>query len=131
MKFVASLTDHSVGKDIFLCFCPERIAQGLAHSELRTLPQICGAEDNESLNTAAELFEKLAPKIMKTNFITAELVKLLENTFRSVNIGMANEMALICDKLDVDVWEVMCTLRPWLLLNVSWQLLQENGLAVL
>ena len=75
-KWIERNTEFTVGEDLLLCFCPERIAEGVAYKELRSLPQICGSEEDASRDAAGELFGKLAPEIMKTDFITAELVNL-------------------------------------------------------
>jgi UDP-N-acetyl-D-mannosaminuronic acid dehydrogenase len=104
-KWIERNTDFNIGKNIFLCFCPERIAEGVAHSELRTLPQICGGEDDESLNAASELFGQLTPEILKTNYITSELVKLFNNISRYVNFAVANQFALIADSFEANIYE--------------------------
>jgi len=104
-KWIERNTDFTVGDDIKLCFCPERIAEGVAYTELRSLPQICGAEDDESRESAAELFGKLAPEIMRTNFITAELVKLFNNISRYINFAVANQFALIADNFGANIYE--------------------------
>ncbi len=104
-KWIERNTDFIVGDTIKLCFCPERIAEGVAYNELRSLPQICGAEDDESREVAAELFGKLAPEIMRTNFITAELVKLFNNISRYINFAVANQFALIADNFGANIYE--------------------------
>ncbi len=104
-KWIERNTDFTVGDDIKLCFCPERIAEGVAYKELRSLPQICGAEDDDSREAAAELFGKLAPEIMRTNFITAELVKLFNNISRYINFAVANQFALIADDFGANIYE--------------------------
>ena len=103
-KWIDRHTDFTVGETIKLCFCPERIAEGVAYSELRS-PQICGAEDDESREVAAELFGKLAPEIMRTDFITAELVKLFNNISRYINFAVANQFALIADNFGANIYE--------------------------
>ncbi len=104
-KWIERNTDFTVGKDLSLCFCPERIAEGVAYAELRSLPQICGAEDDASRDAAGELFGKLAPEIMKTDFITAELVKLFNNISRYINFAVANQFALIADNFGANIYE--------------------------
>jgi UDP-N-acetyl-D-mannosaminuronic acid dehydrogenase len=104
-KWIERNTDFTVGKDLLLSFCPERIAEGVAHEELLSLPQICGAEDDASRDAAAELFGKLAPETMKTNFITAELVKLFNNISRYINFAVANQFALIADNFGANIYE--------------------------
>ncbi len=104
-KWIERNTDFTVGKDLFLSFCPERIAEGVAYTELRSLPQICGAEDDTSRDMAGDLFANLAPEIMKTNFITAELVKLFNNISRYINFAVANQFALIADNFGANIYE--------------------------
>lgn len=104
-KWLERNTSFIVGEDILLSFCPERIAEGVAYKELRTLPQIVGGEDDASRDAAAELFGKLAPEVMKTNFITAELVKLFCNISRYVHFAMANQFALVADNFGANIYE--------------------------
>ncbi len=104
-KWLERNTDFTVGDDILLSFCPERIAEGVAYEELRTLPQIVGGEDDASRDAAAELFGRLAPEVMKTNFITAELVKLFCNISRYVHFAMANQFALVADNFGANIYE--------------------------
>lgn len=104
-KWIERNTDFTIGKDLYLSFCPERIAEGVAYTELRSLPQICGAEDDISRDMAGELFGDLAPEIMKTNFITAELVKLFNNISRYINFAVANQFALIADNFGANIYE--------------------------
>ncbi|PCI38939.1 MAG: nucleotide sugar dehydrogenase [Elusimicrobia bacterium] len=104
-KWLERNTSFKVGENLLLSFCPERTAEGVAHKELRSLPQICGAEDTASRDAAGELFAKLAPEIMKTNFITAELVKLFNNISRYINFAVANQFALIADNFDANIYE--------------------------
>jgi len=98
----------TVGKDAFLAFSPERVDPGNATWQTRNTPKIVGgvteACNRVVLSLYGPAFETLVPVSSPE---AAELVKLLENTFRSVNIGLANEMAIVCDKLGVDVWEVI------------------------
>ena len=92
-------------KKLFLSYCPERIAEGLAYKELKSLPQVVGGEDEESVNSASELFSTLAPEILKTDFITAELVKLFNNISRYINFAVANQFALIADDFGANIYE--------------------------
>ncbi|NQU05873.1 MAG: nucleotide sugar dehydrogenase [Calditrichaeota bacterium] len=104
-KWIERNTEFIVGKDLFLSFCPERITEGQAYTELRTLPQICGAEDDASLDAASKLFANLAHEILTTDFITAELVKLFNNIARYVNFAVANQFALIADNFGANIYE--------------------------
>ncbi len=97
-----------VGESVFLAFSPERVDPGNETWQTRNTPKVVGTVTPECARVVLELygpvFETLVPVSSPE---AAELVKLLENTFRSVNIGLANEMAIVCDKLGVDVWEVI------------------------
>ncbi len=95
-----------VGKTILLAFCPERIAEGRAHEEIRTLPQIVGAGDPASQEAASALFARLAPEIMPTTFVSAELVKLFNNIARYVQFALANQFALIADTYGANIHEI-------------------------
>jgi UDP-N-acetyl-D-glucosamine dehydrogenase len=101
-------TGLKVGEDFFLAFSPERVDPGNERWNTRNTPKVIGGITPVCLQVATALYapaiEKLVP-VSSTE--AAELVKILENTFRSVNIGLVNEMAIVCDKLGVDVWEVI------------------------
>jgi UDP-N-acetyl-D-mannosaminuronic acid dehydrogenase len=104
-KWIERHTRLRVGKEIFLAFCPERIAEGRAYEELHTLPQIIGAEDDESHRRAAELFANLAPEILPSSYVTAELVKLFNNILRYVHFALANQFAMIADEFGANIYE--------------------------
>jgi len=104
-RWIERNTDLTVGEDVFLAFCPERIAEGLARTELQTLPQIVGGEDEISVEAAAELFSKLTPEVLRTDFITAELVKLFNNIARYIHFAVANQFALIADDFGAKIYE--------------------------
>jgi UDP-N-acetyl-D-glucosamine dehydrogenase len=101
-------TGLKVGEDFFLAFSPERVDPGNPKWGTRNTPKVVGGITPACLQVAMALYgpaiERLVP-VSSTE--AAELVKILENTFRSVNIGLVNEMAIVCDKLGVDVWEVI------------------------
>ena len=98
----------SVGADFFLAFSPERIDPGRTDWTVRTTPKVIGGVTPTCLKVASALYECAINHVVPvSNARTAEMVKLLENTFRAVNIGLANEMAIMCDRLDIDVWEVI------------------------
>jgi UDP-N-acetyl-D-glucosamine dehydrogenase len=96
------------GEDFFLCFSPERVDPGNAVWHTRNTPKVIGGVTAECTRAGtalyAEIFETLVPV---SSAEAAELVKLHENTFRMINIALVNEMAQICDRLEVDVWEVI------------------------
>ena len=105
-KWIERHTDLLVGDDILLAFCPERIAEGKAYEELRTLPQIVGAEDADSREAAIALFAHLAPEVMATDFVSAELVKLFNNIARYVHFAVANQFALVADTFGANIYEI-------------------------
>ena len=101
-------TGLRVGEDFFLAFSPERVDPGNATWHTRNTPKVVGGVTADCTRVVAALYQPAIETIVQVSSIeTAELVKLLENTFRSVNIGLVNEMAIVCDKLGVDVWEVI------------------------
>ena len=97
-----------VGEDVFLAFSPERVDPGNPKYHTKNTPKVVGGITPACTDVAVALYESCIDTVVRVSSTeTAELVKLLENTFRSVNIGMVNEMAIVCDKLGVDVWEVI------------------------
>jgi UDP-N-acetyl-D-glucosamine dehydrogenase len=96
-----------VGKDFFLAFSPERIDLSNKKFDIKNTPKIVGSVCAKcaSLALAVYSFFTEVCKVLSTQ--TAEMVKLLENTFREVNIALVNEVALMCDKLNLDVWEII------------------------
>lgn len=98
----------TAGEDIFIAFSPERIDPGNQHFQVRNTPKVIGGITEHCNEVAHALYCAAVDQVVPVSSpATAEMVKLLENTFRAVNIGMVNEMALMCDKLDIDVWEVI------------------------
>jgi len=96
------------GTDFHLAFSPERIDPGNTEWHTRNIPKVVGGVDDASTQAAAFLYEQIVDLVVPVSSATvAEMVKLLENTFRAVNIGLANELALMCGRLGVDVWEVI------------------------
>jgi UDP-N-acetyl-D-glucosamine dehydrogenase len=101
-------TGLAVGQDFFLAFSPERVDPGNAHYGTRNTPKVVGGITEDCSRVAMALYQPAIDTLVPVSTTeAAELVKLLENTFRSVNIGLVNEMAIVCDKLGVDVWEVI------------------------
>ena len=97
-----------VGKQFHLAFSPERVDPGNSRFNTSNIPKVVGGVTPECTEVAAELYSKaLATVVPVSNARVAETVKLLENTFRSVNIGLVNEIALMCNKMNIDVWEVI------------------------
>ena len=98
----------TVGEDVFLAFSPERVDPGNPMWNTKNTPKVVGGITPACTEVASALYETCIDTIVPVSSTeAAELVKLLENTFRSVNIGLVNEMAIVCDKLGVDVWEVI------------------------
>jgi UDP-N-acetyl-D-glucosamine dehydrogenase len=101
-------TGLKVGEDFFLAFSPERVDPGNERFNTRNTPKIVGGVTPACLKVAMALYQPAIDRLVPVSSPeAAELVKILENTFRSVNIGLVNEMAIVCDKLGVDVWEVI------------------------
>jgi UDP-N-acetyl-D-glucosamine dehydrogenase len=97
-----------VGRDFFLAFSPERIDPGNKQFVVENTPKVVGGVTPACRETAVALYGAAIEKIVPVSSTqTAEMVKLLENTFRAVNIALVNEVAIMCDKLGVDVWEVI------------------------
>jgi len=97
-----------VGKDFFLAFSPERVDPGNPRFNTRNTPKIIGGVTPACTRVAQALYRHAIETVLPVSSTrTAEMVKLLENTFRSVNIGLVNEVALMCARLGVDVWEVI------------------------
>ena len=97
-----------VGSDIFLCFSPERDDPGNEKWHTKNTPKVIGGVTPQCGELGVALYGKFIEKMIPVSSPeAAELTKLLENTFRMINIGLANEMAQICDRLGVDVWEVI------------------------
>ncbi len=101
-------TGLRVGTDFFLAFSPERVDPGNPTWGTRNTPKVVAGITPDCRRVAMALYRPVIDTLVPVSTTeAAELVKLLENTFRSVNIGLANEMAIVCDKLGVDVWEVI------------------------
>jgi UDP-N-acetyl-D-glucosamine dehydrogenase len=101
-------TGLTVGQDFFLAFSPERVDPGNPTYGTRNTPKVVGGITPDCQKVAVALYQPAIDSLVPVSTTeAAELVKLLENTFRSVNIGLVNEMAIVCDKLGVNVWEVI------------------------
>ncbi|MHB1298063.1 MAG: nucleotide sugar dehydrogenase [Gemmatimonadaceae bacterium] len=98
----------TVGEDVFLAFSPERVDPGNPVYHTKNTPKVVGGITPACTRVAMAFYQATIDTVVPvTSPEAAELVKLLENTFRSVNIGLVNEMAIVCDRLGVDVWEVI------------------------
>ena len=101
-------TGLRAGRDFFLAFSPERIDPGNKRFNLSNTPKVVGGITPLCGELTALLYSQVVSKVVPVSSAeTAEMVKLLENTFRAVNIGLVNELALICNRLNLNVWEVI------------------------
>jgi UDP-N-acetyl-D-glucosamine dehydrogenase len=103
-----SRDDFRVGEHFFLAFSPERVDPGNPRFNTKNIPKVVGGITPACTEVASALYAtSLTTVVPVSSAKVAETVKLLENTFRSVNIGLVNEIALMCNKMDIDVWEVI------------------------
>ena len=101
-------TGMKVGEDFFLAFSPERVDPGNPRYNTRNIPKVVGGVTPSCTDMAVLLYrQRLEQVVPVSSPQVAEMVKLLENTFRSVNIGLVNELALMCSRMKIDVWEVI------------------------
>ena len=97
-----------VGTDFFLCFSPERVDPGNAKFQTYNIPKVVGGSTQACTDMGALFYGQALEHVVPVSSTSvAEMVKLLENTFRMINIGLANEMALMCDRMGINVWEVI------------------------
>jgi UDP-N-acetyl-D-glucosamine dehydrogenase len=97
-----------IGESVFLAFSPERVDPGNPKYHTKNTPKVVGGITPECNEVATAFYSSTIDTVVTVSSPeAAELVKLLENTFRSVNIGLVNEMAIVCDRLGVDIWEVI------------------------
>jgi len=109
-RFVPLLEESGLaaGRDFHAAFSPERIDPGRTDFTLRNTPKIVGGLTEECLRRATELYGLVCDRVMAVSTPeAAELTKLLENVFRSVNIALVNELAILCDRMGIDIWEVV------------------------
>jgi len=96
------------GVDFYLAFSPERVDPGNPTYQTKNIPKVVGGYDEASTDVAQEFYRQVVDTVVPVSSTrAAEMVKLLENTFRAVNIGMVNELALMCHRMGIDVWEVI------------------------
>lgn len=97
-----------VGKDVFICFSPERIDPGNSVYGINNTPKVVGGITPECTRLGTLFYSQFVTRVVPVSSArVAETVKLLENTFRSVNIALVNEMAMMCERMSIDVWEVI------------------------
>src|SRR5215210_358376 len=98
----------AAGRDFNLAFSPERIDPGRTDYTIKTTPKVVGGLTDACTDAAAALYGEICEEVVRVSGPEpAELTKLLENIFRSVNIALVNEMAMLCDRLGIDIWEVV------------------------
>jgi UDP-N-acetyl-D-glucosamine dehydrogenase len=98
----------SAGRDFHLAYSPERIDPGRTDHTIRTTPKIVGGLTDACRDRAVEAYSEICDEVISvTTPEAAELTKLLENIFRSVNIALVNELAILCDRMKIDIWEVI------------------------
>ncbi len=97
-----------VGEDFFLCFSPERVDPGNPKFQTKNIPKVVGGITQACTEMGALFYGQALERVVPVSSTrVAEMVKLLENTFRMINIGLVNEIALMCDRMDINVWEVI------------------------
>ncbi|HEX8743005.1 MAG TPA: nucleotide sugar dehydrogenase [Thermoleophilaceae bacterium] len=109
-RFVPLLEESGLaaGRDFHVAFSPERVDPGRTDYTLKTTPKVVGGLTPECLERAVELYSPVCDHLVRVSTLeAAELTKLLENVFRAVNIAMVNELAMLCDRMKLDVWEVV------------------------
>jgi len=121
--FVRPLLEESgfrAEEDFFLAHVPERIAPGKAIDELLHVPRVVGGIGPRSTEKAMELYRRINSNLYPTDVRTAEFIKLIENTFRDLNIAYANLLALIAEKIGVDVYEAIRLANTHPRVNIHW-----------
>jgi UDP-N-acetyl-D-glucosamine dehydrogenase len=102
----------TAGEDFFLAFSPERVDPGNPNFTTKNIPKVVGGINEASTRAAVAFYSQVIDTVVAvTSTRVAEMVKLLENTFRAVNIGLVNELALMCHRMNIDVWEVIDAAR--------------------
>jgi len=110
-EFVLPMLEESgmrVGREFFLCFSPERVDPGNPKYQTSNIPKVVGGITAACTRIGSLFYSQALERVVPVSSTrVAEMVKLLENTFRMINIGLANEMALMCDRMGINVWEVV------------------------
>lgn len=105
--FLSDIKGITVGENFFLAFCPERIAEGFAIEEIKSVPQIIGGVDRKSAKKAEELFKRIGVETIVTDDVSAELAKLFTNMYRYINFAIANEFMVLADNYHKDIYEIV------------------------
>ena len=116
VRVILEETGLKAGSDFFLAFSPERVDPGNASWNTGNVPKVVGGLTPDCTLLATALYQAAIDQVVTVSSPgAAEMVKLLENTFRAINIGLVNEMALLCDRIGIDVWEVIeaATTKPF------------------
>jgi len=96
----------TAGKDFYLAYCPERLVEGAALREIKTVPHIVGGVNDDSSDRAIQFFEELGSECIRVSKPEiAEMAKIMDNVYRDANIALANEFSLVCDEIGIDVME--------------------------
>lgn len=106
-RILKEQTKLEIGKDLFLAYCPERIAEGKSIYELKEIPQITGTLDEASAKEAAKLFLKFAPSMLYSDPKSAELAKLYSNMYRYIDFAIGNEFMMIAEDYGSDIYKVL------------------------
>jgi len=97
-----------IGRDFFLCFSPERVDPGNPNFQTRNIPKVVGGITAACTEMGARFYSQALENVVRVSSTqVAEMVKLLENTFRMINIGLVNELAVMCDRMGINIWEVI------------------------
>jgi len=109
IKPILESTGLKCGKDFYLAFSPERVDPGNLLYKTKNTPKVVGGITPECTDIAAAMYESVleAPVFRASSPAIAEMEKILENTYRNINIGLINELAILCDKMDINIWEVI------------------------
>jgi len=103
-----SSTGLKVGQDFFLCFSPERVDPGNPKFQTRNIPKVVGGVTPACTELGALFYAQALENVVPVSSTqVAEMVKLLENTFRMINIGLVNELAMMCERMSINIWEVI------------------------
>lgn len=106
IPLLEEISGLKAGRDFEVVFAPERSAEGVAISEMKKNPQIIGGISDKGVKQASDLFKKLTPSIVTvSNLETAEMIKLIDNSYRDVHFAYSNEIALLCEMLHIDAKE--------------------------
>lgn len=105
--YIAKIPNIKLGKNFFLAFCPERIAEGKGLSELFEIPQLVGADDPEAIDRAVKLFSTLGIKCFTSDTVSVELAKIFSNMYRYISFAIANEFMTIAERYDRNIFEII------------------------